>query len=435
VYVALGATILAPTDRHGASVETISLPSRAVDSDQSVAVAIPGHAPPRGKRSLLVVLHGKGDSIDPYTENAAFFTALAHLGGKAPVVAFPEGDADSHWHDRELGEWDGLTAEEVIPTVIHRFGIDPGRVAIGGISMGGFGAYDIALQRLGRFCAVGGHSPALWLEGGATAPGASDDAEDFERNDVIATVRDDPGAFGDTPVWSDAGDEDPFLISDVAFEEALEAGGADLTPTPGTARIHFPIGRTLECAPPLLCVCIGELLSLSAIEISAYGVIFLWLVALTPHGPSQLQLRDNACVQNALKPYRLPGLISAMLTMLFIVYAAVDPLEGATTGDTASCSATNPDGILSRVPLRTRERLNYWRVESGPRHGLLPRHTCMLFGRPQPSHPSQPVRYRLIATASYPSLRSYLLWLSFCLAPLAVTALWRLFRSMSRRNP
>ena len=57
------------------------------------------------------------------------------------------------------------------PPLRHR----PARVAIGGISMGGFGAYDLALQHPGRFCAVGGHSAALWFEGGETAPGAFDE--------------------------------------------------------------------------------------------------------------------------------------------------------------------------------------------------------------------------------------------------------------------
>jgi S-formylglutathione hydrolase FrmB len=54
----------------------------------------------------------------------------------------------------------------VIPEVVKRFGADGRRVAIGGISMGGFGAYDIARLNPGRFCAVAGHSPALWRTGG-----------------------------------------------------------------------------------------------------------------------------------------------------------------------------------------------------------------------------------------------------------------------------
>jgi S-formylglutathione hydrolase FrmB len=49
--------------------------------------------------------------------------------------------------------------------------------------VGGFGAYDLARLNPGRFCAVGGHSPALWRSGGETAPGAVDDAEDFARHD------------------------------------------------------------------------------------------------------------------------------------------------------------------------------------------------------------------------------------------------------------
>jgi hypothetical protein len=81
----------------------------------------------------------------------------------------------------------------------------------------------------GPLLCVGGHSPALWLHGADTAPGAFDDAEDFERNDVIATVRADPGAFGPIPIWNDYGSEDPFGISDVALDETLEAAGANLT--------------------------------------------------------------------------------------------------------------------------------------------------------------------------------------------------------------
>ncbi len=76
--------------------------------------------------------------------------------------------------------------------------------------MGGFGAYNIALRNPGRFCAVGGHSPALWFDGGETAPGAFDDAADFERNDVVGAVQSNPNAFGDARVWIDYGDEDPF---------------------------------------------------------------------------------------------------------------------------------------------------------------------------------------------------------------------------------
>jgi S-formylglutathione hydrolase FrmB len=119
--------------------------------------------------------------------------------------------------------------DEVIPQVARRFDASSDRVALGGISMGGFGAYDLARLHPGRFCAVGGHSPALWESAHQTAEGAFDDAEDFARHDVIAAARTVTAAFTSAPIWLDAGDEDPFRAADEAFVSALRAAGAPLT--------------------------------------------------------------------------------------------------------------------------------------------------------------------------------------------------------------
>ena len=230
VYLVLAATVFAPVDERGAKVVHLTVHSRAVGQDLGVNVVLPGgRADPRGKRSLLVFLHGHGGSDQTFREDEAVFRGLARLGPRAPIVAFPDGGDHSYWHNRADGAWGRYVMSEVIPAMSRRFGVDPHRVAIGGISMGGFGAYDLALQHPGRFCAVGGHSPALWFEGGETAPGAFDDAEDFKRNDVIRAVREDPGAFGDIPVWNDYGNEDPFRVYDEGFDEALRAGDANLS--------------------------------------------------------------------------------------------------------------------------------------------------------------------------------------------------------------
>lgn len=236
-YLVLSVTVLAPADTHGATVAYLAFHSRAAGGRQEVGVVLPGggnsgsegSGEGAGKRPLLVFLHGKDETVATYAEDEAFFAALARLGRRAPIVAFPEGGPDTYWHDRASGRWGRLVLDEVIPRVSRRFGADPHRVAIGGISMGGFGAYDLALHHPGRFCAVGGHSPALWLRAEDTAPGAFDDAEDFERNDVIAAVRSASGAFAGVPVWNDAGSEDPFRIADLAFDAGLRADGADLT--------------------------------------------------------------------------------------------------------------------------------------------------------------------------------------------------------------
>jgi len=228
VYLALTATLLAPVDSHGAEVVHMRVDSRAVGRELEVNVVRPAHPGPRGERALLVFLHGRGGSADTFTGNEAFFSGLARMGRRAPVVAFPDGGDHSYWHNRRSGRWDRYVMREVIPKVSRRFGVDPHRIAIGGISMGGFGAYDLALKHPRRFCAVGGHSAALWFEAGETAPGAFDSAADFERNDVVGTVRRDPGALGSMPVWNDYGASDPFRAYNEAFVAALHGGEARL---------------------------------------------------------------------------------------------------------------------------------------------------------------------------------------------------------------
>jgi S-formylglutathione hydrolase FrmB len=229
IYFTLAATVFAPINTHGARISQLTVHSRAVGEDLGVTVLEPADgAGQLDKRPLLIFLHGRGGSNRTFAENESVFAGLAKLGGQAPVIAFPDGGDHGYWHDRREGSWGTYVMQEVIPQVTQRYNTDPSRLAIGGISMGGFGAYDLALLHPGRFCAVGGHSPALWFDGGETAPGAFDSAEDFNRHDVVGAVQGDPGAFGDTPIWNDFGKGDPFKIYDKSFVAALRAGDADL---------------------------------------------------------------------------------------------------------------------------------------------------------------------------------------------------------------
>jgi S-formylglutathione hydrolase FrmB len=220
------ASVLAP-DRRGARVEHLTIDSRAVGQSLPTTVVLPA-SDSGGKRPLLVFLHGHGGDENSELSDR-FYAALARLGTRAPIVAFPYGGGDSYWHDRTSGDWDRYVTREVIPDVVREAGADPHRVAVGGISMGGFGAFDLVMHHPGRFCAAGGHSPAIWQTGAETPVGAFDDAEDFDRNDLVGTAGDDPAAFGGEPLWIDAGMEDPFQPGDQAFAKALEAGGDNVT--------------------------------------------------------------------------------------------------------------------------------------------------------------------------------------------------------------
>jgi S-formylglutathione hydrolase FrmB len=225
-WIVKGAGTLLPgsTERHGADVENFAISSREVGRKLPVSVVVPDGA--TGRTPLLVFLHGReGDEDSSLVE--PMFEALDELGSRAPMIAFPYGGDHSYWHDRDDGDWEGYVVDEVVPQVARRFSADPDRVAIGGISMGGFGAYDIARLNPNRFCAVGGHAPTLWASAAEVADGAFDDAADFAEHDVVGAGA--TGVFNRQPVWLDAGIDDPFLPGGDAFVAGLKSAGANVT--------------------------------------------------------------------------------------------------------------------------------------------------------------------------------------------------------------
>jgi len=215
----LAVCVLAPAAR-AVTVVRYDVHSRFVHRTLAQTAVLPAGG--GAERPLLVFLHGRGPAGNEANANGSFYAALRALGTRAPVVVFPNGGDHSYFHARRSGDWARYVLDEVIPQAVERFGADPRRVAIGGISMGGFGAFDIARRRPSRFCAVGGHSAALWQRSADTAPGAFDDAADFARNDLIRLAR----ARGRTPwgtarLWLDGGTADPFRPADERFASAL----------------------------------------------------------------------------------------------------------------------------------------------------------------------------------------------------------------------
>jgi S-formylglutathione hydrolase FrmB len=221
VVAACGASGAPKAQMQGAQAFHTTIASRAVGRTLGLSVVVPSGA--GDGRPLVVFLHGRGGDENTEVGNGAMYAGLAAAGAAAPVIAFPYGGNHSYWHNRRDGRWADYVLREVIPAVTKRFHTDPRRVAIGGISMGGFGAFDMARLHPRRFCAAGGHSPALWESSGQTAPGAFDDRSDFARHDVVGAARRSPGSFAGTRLWLDAGAADPFQPGDRALLAAFRA--------------------------------------------------------------------------------------------------------------------------------------------------------------------------------------------------------------------
>jgi enterochelin esterase-like enzyme len=215
-------------DRRGARIVTFTVKSRLVGRNLHQLAVVPAGVESGERRPLLIFLHGRGGRPGDVF-GGQFYAELARLGERAPVVVALDGGHHSYWHDRRRGRWGSYVVREALPAALRRLPVDRERVAIGGISMGGFGALDLARLHPRRFCAVGGHSAALWLRAGDSAPGAFDDAADYRRHDVLRYARSAKRPYPGTPVWIDHGRDDWFVAGNRAFVRALRSNHVDVT--------------------------------------------------------------------------------------------------------------------------------------------------------------------------------------------------------------
>ena len=105
--------------------------------------------------------------------------------------------------------------------------------------MGGFGALDLGRHK-GRFCAVGGHSPAVFERGNDDISFGFDNAADFARNDLIGIAR--KRSPYDAPVWIDIGDKDPLRPADACSPASYEPAARMSASTCGLATTTATIG-------------------------------------------------------------------------------------------------------------------------------------------------------------------------------------------------
>jgi poly(3-hydroxybutyrate) depolymerase len=190
-------------------------------------------APERATRPPVVVsLHGKGGDA------FATFGGLHlhdHIVETGLAVAAVDG-GNYYWHARRsesTGDDDispdtppcdtgAMVRDDFIP-MLGRMGLDVRRLGFTGWSMGGYGALLLS-ETMGSdaVAAVAPMSAALWVQPGLSAPGAFDDAEDWERHDVFSRR----ARFADIPIRLACGTSDPFYAADKAFVDGFPSTAA-----------------------------------------------------------------------------------------------------------------------------------------------------------------------------------------------------------------
>jgi enterochelin esterase-like enzyme len=177
---------------------------------------------------VLYMLHGNGGN---YTEWSDSFLPeqidrLIVANQIQPIiVVMPDDGEATYFANWDNGpRWGDYIADDVVATIDLRYRTLPttsGR-AIGGLSMGGLGALNLALQHPDVFSVVGGHSPSVRLEPDPSLWFLT--GQNFWENDPIWLAQHQAG-LDTLKIWLDAGSEDVWLPNIEAVHAALVEEG------------------------------------------------------------------------------------------------------------------------------------------------------------------------------------------------------------------
>ena len=191
----------------------------------------PGHR--RGDElPLVVMLHGYGGNHANALAGMSPAQAVALKPGGRPGSAMTRSPVALVTVDGGGGYWNPHPGDDPMAMVVHELiprcqrlglGRPPRRVAVMGISMGGYGALLLAERYPAVFAAVAAVSPAVWTsypQARQVNPGAFASAAAFAADDVITHA----AAIGRRPVRVASGYRDPFYPGVRALARALPAG-------------------------------------------------------------------------------------------------------------------------------------------------------------------------------------------------------------------
>ncbi|HEY6957651.1 MAG TPA: OpgC domain-containing protein [Candidatus Limnocylindria bacterium] len=187
----------------------------------------------------LYMLHGGGGLITEWVDYGLVSAADEMMRSAAItpfIIVMPEGDQE-YWVDHVVdastganGEkWGTYTARDVVTTIDARYRTIPDaqQRAIGGLSMGGHGAMQLALSFPGTWTIVGAHSPSIRSQ--SDAPTYFGTGAAFAARDPLSLIEAKPDLARSISWWIDSGDVDPWRAQSQSIAQELSALGADVT--------------------------------------------------------------------------------------------------------------------------------------------------------------------------------------------------------------
>jgi S-formylglutathione hydrolase FrmB len=143
------------------TLHDITFHSAALNRDMPYRVILPTNIPAGKKLPVLYLLHGGGGNYHDWSN----YSDVSRFAEKGLILVMPEGESSYYTNaaGRPQDRYEDYIAKDLIADVEQHFPAAPGRAnrAIMGISMGGFGAVNLALKHPDLFVFSAGISPAL----------------------------------------------------------------------------------------------------------------------------------------------------------------------------------------------------------------------------------------------------------------------------------
>lgn len=228
----------------GAALSSSStVPSAALGKDMAIDVYSSSAVDGCAGAPILVLFHGRGGGAGQWMGGSPFSPGvgidaiadrLVESGAIAPLTIVSASIDDSYGVDSAVasdgynhGPYETYIVNELLPTVLARYDWAGRRpLYVGGLSMGGYVALNVALDNPGRFAGVGALSPAFWVSPPAERAwmySANGRESLFERADA--------GAADGLRIFMGTGTNDYSWIkeSTTTLDRLLQARGINVT--------------------------------------------------------------------------------------------------------------------------------------------------------------------------------------------------------------
>ncbi len=176
---------------------------------------------------VLYMLHGMQGTYNEWLDYGLLGRArdMMVAGQIAPfVIVVPQGD-QSYWVDHADGGplWGNYVVDDLVHEVDSHFRTlaAPQSRAVGGLSMGGYGALTLAITHPDMFGVVGADSPSL--HGQAGAPPFLGTGAVFNQHDPTYLYKTQAATARTLTIYMDVGQQDPWLPAIDAFHQMLTA--------------------------------------------------------------------------------------------------------------------------------------------------------------------------------------------------------------------